>query len=228
MSKRKPQFDIGKDVDDEEALPVVGINNTQEEIQERKILKIKGPKHKENNQSTKIVITAPPPSFEQVGSDQKLSTPPKKFLPTNIFNTQQEKLFYNTQPLNSLQLPQQQKNNFGLVSPIIEFKSIRKGDKSTASPNQETCQKSEILHNKLKKIKIGDKEHDNKEITLIITKDGENHKIKIEPDIFEGLVEKQKTKKEDNVVRLECKKESEIHELVLEFDNEKDFEQFNL
>ncbi|CAD8061106.1 unnamed protein product [Paramecium sonneborni] len=228
MSKRKPQFDIGKDGDDEEVLPVVGINNTHEEIQERKILKIKGPKHKENNQNTKIVITAPPPSFEQVESDQKLSTPPKKFQPTNIFNTQQEKLFFNTQPLNSLQLPQQQKNNFGLVSPIIEFKSIRKGQKSTASPNQETNKKIEILQNKLKKIKIDDKEHNNKEITLTIIKVGDDHKIKIEPDLFDGLIEKQKTKKEDNLVRLECKKEQDIHELVLEFDDEKDFEQFNL
>ncbi|CAD8135603.1 unnamed protein product [Paramecium pentaurelia] len=228
MTKRKPQFDIGKDGDDEEVLPVVGVINTAEEIQERKILKIKGPKQKENNQNTKIVITAPPPSFEQAGSDQKLSTPPKKFQPTNIFNSQQEKLFFNTQPLNSLQLPQQQKNNIGLVSPIIEFKSIRKSDKSITSPNQETNKKGEIFQNKLKKIKIGEKEHENKDIILIVQKVGENHKIIIEPDLFEGLIEKEKTKKENNIVRLECKKETDIHELELEFLNEKDYEQFNL
>ncbi|CAD8043048.1 unnamed protein product [Paramecium primaurelia] len=228
MTKRKPQFDIGKDEDDEEVLPVVGVINTAEEIQERKILKIKGPKQIENNQNTKIVITAPPPSFEQAGSDQKLSTPPKKFQPTNIFNSQQEKLFFNTQPLNSLQLPQQQKNNIGLVSPIIEFKSIRKSDKSITSPNQETNKKGEIFQNKLKKIKIGEKEHENKDIILIVQKVGENHKIIIEPDLFEGLVEKEKTKKENNIVKLECKKETDIHELELEFLNEKDYEQFNL
>ncbi|CAD8044787.1 unnamed protein product [Paramecium primaurelia] len=228
MSKRKPQFDIAKEGDDEEVLPVVGVINTAEEIQERKILKIKGPKQKENNQNTKIVITAPPPSFEQAGSDQKLSTPPKKFQPTNIFNCQQEKLFFNTQPLNSLQLPKQQNNNMGLVSPIIEFKSIRKSDKSISSPNQETNKKIEILENKLKKIKIDNQEHQNKEITLTIEKVGDDHKIKIEPDIFEGLVEKEKTKKENNIIRLECKKESDIHQLQIEFVNEKDYEQFNL
>ncbi|CAK85211.1 unnamed protein product (macronuclear) [Paramecium tetraurelia] len=228
MSKRKPQFDIGKNEDDEEVLPSVGVINTPSEIQERKIMKIKGPKQKENNQNTKIVISAPPPSFEQAGSDQKLSTPPKKFQPTNIFNSQQEKLFFNTQPLNSLQLPQQQKNNIGLVSPIIEFKSIRKSDKSIASPNQETNKTSEILHNKLKKIKIGDKEHENKDITFTIEKLGEDHKIKIEPNIFEGLIEKEQTKKENNIVRLQCKKEADLHDLQLEFVNEKDYESFNL
>ncbi|CAK75231.1 unnamed protein product (macronuclear) [Paramecium tetraurelia] len=228
MTKRKPQFDIGKEEDDDEALPVVGVNNTPEEIQERKILKIRGPKGKNDNQNTKIVITAPPPSFEQAESDQKLSTPPKKFQPTNIFNSQQEKLFFNTQPLNSLQLPKQQNNNMGLVSPIIEFKSIRKSDKSITSPNQETNKKIEILDNKLKKIKIDDKEHENKEITFTIEKVGDDHKIRVEPDIFEGLIEKEKTKKENNIVRLECKKEKEVHALQLEFVNEKDYEQFNL
>ncbi|CAD8133211.1 unnamed protein product [Paramecium octaurelia] len=228
MTKRKPQFDIGKEEDDDEALPVVGVNNTPEEIQERKILKIKGLKEKNDNQNTKIVITAPPPSFEQAGSDQKLSTPPKKFQPTNIFNSQQEKLFFNTQPLNSLQLPKKQNNNMGLVSPIIEFKSIRKSDKSITSPNQETNKKIEILDNKLKKIKIDDKEHENKEITFTIEKVGDDHKIRVEPDIFEGLIEKEKTKKENNIVRLECKKEQEVHALQLEFVNEKDYEQFNL
>ncbi|CAD8144242.1 unnamed protein product [Paramecium pentaurelia] len=206
----------------------INLFNTHKCIKEKKIRKFKHQKNTKNNQITQnlsllyqLETTTNQQSKVSLSNRQTIFSIKKK----DKYNCVNESTNNN---FGFLQLNIKNKS-LDIRSHFVEMKnSLHKQIFLPLSPIKE-IEEYVFYQSKLKQVMINDQIYCQDNLEIIVFKIEKQYKIKIEPGLIEGLILNDKIFKNQFIIYLECQNSNgRIYEVQIEFENQNDYEQFQL